>query len=111
MRVLTPPIHRRILTKAETKRQRKCNALTAAAAAAAGNVKPALAFDEDAPVPTARMTELTATHYHTPVACMSVGANWQFPIPVTNLTYEQLMGLMTRGLLVVTLPPGKHADG
>ena len=56
------------------------------------------------------MTELTATHYHTPVACMSVGANWQFAIPVTHLTYEQLVGLASRGLLVVALPPGQNAD-
>ena len=55
------------------------------------------------------MTELTATHHRTPVACMSVGANWQFPIPVVHLTHEQLVGLATRGLLVVALPPGQNA--
>lgn len=56
------------------------------------------------------MTELTATHHRTPVACMAVGATWQFPIPVAHLTHEQLTGLATRGLLVVALPPGQNAE-
>jgi len=109
---LTLSIRRRILTKAEIKRQRKHKALGVAVAAARGDdhAKQALAFDEDAPPPTARMTELTATHHRTPVACMSVGASWQFPIPLAHLTHEQLVGLVTRGLLVVALPPGQRAD-
>ena len=76
-------IRRRILANAETKRQRKHEVLTAAA----GGDKHEHAFNEDAPLPTARMTELTATHHRTPV------------------------GLATRGLLVVVLPPGQNTCG
>ena len=85
----TDPFDRRILTKAETKLQRKYNSLTATAAAAGGDryVNHALVFDEGAPVPMARVAELTATHHHTLVACVSVAPNWQFPIPVTHLTH------------------------
>ena len=54
-----------------------------------------------------RIMELTATHNLTSVACMSVGANSPFPIPVTLLTFEQLVALATHGLLVVALPAGK----
>ena len=54
-----------------------------------------------------RITELMAIHNRTAVACMSVGANSPFPVPVTHLPYEQLVALATRGLLVVALPPGK----
>lgn len=105
--VLTPSIRCRILTKAEAKRQLKKN--VAAADHLHPHHKHDTAFGEDAPLPTARMTELTATHYRTPVACMSVGANWQFPIPLAHLTHEQLTGLATRRLLVVALPPGQNA--
>ena len=54
-----------------------------------------------------RIMELTATHNLTSVACISVRANSPFPIPVTHLTYEQLVGLVTRGLLVIARPAGK----
>jgi hypothetical protein len=104
----------RILAKAETKRQRKRKALKHAPAGTDDHVpsdpKHEPAFEVDTPPPTARMTELTATYYHTPVACMSVGTNWQFPIPVEHLTHEQLTGLVRRGLLVVALPPWQNAD-
>ena len=103
--MLTPSIHRRILTKAETKRQRKYKSLTAVVAAwGDGHAKHAFAFD-DAPLSTARM--VAATPHRTPVACVSVGADWQFPIPVTHLTHGPRDAHAARRCAPL---PGKNAE-
>ena len=54
------------------------------------------------------MTERAATHHNNPVACVSMGANWQFLIPVTHSTYEELEGLVTRSSSSLR-SPGQNA--
>ena len=107
MRVLTPSIRGRIFIEAETRRERKYRVLTDAAIGGGGYAKHILAFDEDGFPPTARMTGLTAMYHRTPISCVSLRANWRFLIPITHLIYEQLVGLVTGGLLVVAVPAGK----
>ena len=76
---LTPWLRRRILIASETKRKHKRKDLASAAAGGRLLRQAHLALDGVAHMPTVRMTELTATHHRTPVACISVGFNWQCP--------------------------------
>ena len=73
--------------------------------AGATGTKHALEFDDDAPLPMYYGAQgNTQLHFSSMHIC---GGQLAVPNPRHHLTYEQLVGLVTRGLLVVALPAGK----
>ena len=109
VRVLTPSIHRRILTKADTMQQCKYILLAAAAVRQARTRTRTCTRRDCASAHGAH----SRAHGNAPLhsRCVHIcGGQLAVPDPAKHLVYERLMGLVTRGPLVVVLPPRQTAD-